>query len=383
VVLAIGTRTRASDVTPVSLFLCGDVMTGRGIDQILPSHCDPALHEPWAQSALDYVRLAEERNGPIARPVAPGYVWGDALDELARAAPDARIVNLETAVTRSDDWVDKGINYRMHPDNVACLTAAGIDCCALANNHVLDWGRAGLLETLDTLHAAGIDTAGAGRDRVQARSPAQLPAGSAGRVLVYALGMESSGTPPDWAAQANRAGVDFLADLSEHSVAALAQRIRADQRAGDLVVCSIHWGGNWGYEIPPSEMAFAHRLIDQAGVDLVHGHSSHHPKAIEVYRGKLILYGCGDLINDYEGIHGYESFRGDLGLMFFPALAADSGRLLRLELAPMQMKCLRLQRAVPEDVRWLRERLAREGRRFGTTIDAREDGRLEVRWGAS
>jgi poly-gamma-glutamate synthesis protein (capsule biosynthesis protein) len=332
------------------------------------------------QSALDYVRLAEERNGPIARTVEPGYVWGDALDELARAAPDARIVNLETAVTLSDDWVDKGINYRMHPDNVACLTAAGIDCCALANNHVLDWGRAGLLETLDTLHAAGIDTAGAGRDRVQARSPAQLPAGSAGRVLVYALGMESSGTPPDWAAQADRAGVDLLADLSERSVAALGERIRADKRAGDVVVCSIHWGGNWGYQILPSEIEFAHRLIDQAGVDLVHGHSSHHPKAIEVHAGKLILYGCGDLINDYEGIRGYEGFRGDLGLMYFPTLALDGGRLLRLELAPMQMKRLRLQRPTPEDISWLRDRLDRESRRFAATIHERPDGRLELGW---
>ena len=51
----------------------------------------------------------------------------------------------------------------------------------------------------------------------------------------------------------------------------------------------------------PSQIRFAHRLID-AGVDVVHGHSSHHPRPIEVYRGKLILYGCGDTIDDYEGI---------------------------------------------------------------------------------
>ena len=62
--------------------------------------------------------------------------------------PDARIINLETAVTRSHDRANKGINYRMSPENAECLVAAGIDCCVLANNHVLDWGRAGLLETL-------------------------------------------------------------------------------------------------------------------------------------------------------------------------------------------------------------------------------------------
>jgi hypothetical protein len=78
-------------------------------------------------------------------------VWGTALDELNRAQPDARIINLETSVTRSEDYALKGINYRMSPENAECLAAAAIDCCALANNHILDWGQAGLIDTLATL----------------------------------------------------------------------------------------------------------------------------------------------------------------------------------------------------------------------------------------
>lgn len=63
------------------------------------------------------MRLAEQAHGPVRRPVDFAYVWGDALDELARRQPDVRIVNLETAITRSDDsWKDKGVTYRMHPD---------------------------------------------------------------------------------------------------------------------------------------------------------------------------------------------------------------------------------------------------------------------------
>ncbi len=77
------------------------------------------------------------------------------------------------------------------------------------------------------------------------------------------------------------------------------------------MVVSIHWGGNWGYGIPGEQRQFAHRLIDQAGVDVVHGHYSHHAKGIEVYHDKLILYGCGDFLNDYEGISGQERFRGE------------------------------------------------------------------------
>jgi poly-gamma-glutamate capsule biosynthesis protein CapA/YwtB (metallophosphatase superfamily) len=87
------------------------------------------------------------------------YPWGDALKILNQAAPDVRIINLETAVTRSNDpWPGKSIHYRMHPQNVPCLTVAGIDCCVIANNHVLDWSYAGLAETLTTLHQANLKT---------------------------------------------------------------------------------------------------------------------------------------------------------------------------------------------------------------------------------
>ncbi len=138
-------------------------MLGRGIDQVLPHPCRPILHESYVHSALDYVRLAEEAHGPIPRPVVPSYIWGAALDELNRSQPDARIINLETAITRSEDFAPKGINYRMSPENADCLTAAAIDCCVLANNHILDWGRVGLLDTLTALERLQIKSAGAGR----------------------------------------------------------------------------------------------------------------------------------------------------------------------------------------------------------------------------
>src|SRR5512134_1140199 len=115
-----------------TLFLCGDVMTGRGIDQILPSPVKPNLYEAYVRSALRYVEIAEQASGPIARPVEPAYVWGDVLAVLERLRPDARIINLETAITTAEDaWVGKGIHYRMHPANAGCLSAASLDCCVL------------------------------------------------------------------------------------------------------------------------------------------------------------------------------------------------------------------------------------------------------------
>lgn len=366
-------------MTSVTLFVCGDVMTGRGIDQVLPHPCDPAIHEPYMDSALGYVELAERTNGPVPRAAPPAYIWGDALAQFERFRPHVRIVNLETAVTASDAWQPKGINYRMHPRNIDCLTAAAIDCCVLANNHVLDWGAAGLRETLATLRAAGIATAGAGENHVQAWAPAVLPLANGARILVFSVGLPLSGVPPAWAATGDAPGVAFVPDISDDSVARIVHAVQAHRRVGDIVLASVHWGGNWGYGISAAETGFAHALVER-GVDILHGHSSHHPKAIEVYRDRMILYGCGDFVNDYEGIGGHEAFRGDLSLMYFPQIEPHSGRLLRLQLVPMQMRRLRAQRASEADAQWLRELIDREGRRFGTRAQQGADGCIELRW---
>lgn len=353
------------------LLLCGDVMTGRAIDQIMPWSVDPVLYEPVVWSAGDYITLAERFHGPIPRNVGPDYIWGDALALTEAMAPDVRIANLETAVTTSDDYAPKGINYRMHPANVTCLQAAQLDICTLANNHVLDWGAKGLLETLGVLRGAGIKTAGAGTDLCEAVAPAVQRVGRR-RVLVFAGGHTSSGVDPDWAATFHRPGIHLLRDFSPQTVAEVAEAIRLQRRSGDVVVYSVHWGGNWGYEVPEEHRAFAHGLIDEAGVDLVFGHSSHHPKGIEVYRNKLILYGCGDLINDYEGISGHEAFRPDLRVIYFPLLD-DRGNLERLDMAVLEARGFALHEPAAQDVRWVGNRLAKVSEQFGVAVTNRGD----------
>lgn len=361
----------------VRVFLCGDVMTGRGVDQILPHPSDPRIYEPAVRDARAYVRLAEAVNGPIPRSVEHAYIWGDALSELERASPAARIVNLETSVTRSDAYWPKGINYRMHPANVPCLTAASIDVCAVANNHILDYGPAGLVETLETLHGAGLRTAGAGRNLDEARRPAVVDLAS-GRLFVFSVGTASSGIPRSWAATAQEPSVDFLRELSDAAAAEIEERVRRIKRAGDLVVVSIHWGGNWGYEVDSDQVRFAHRLID-AGVDIVHGHSSHHPRPIEVYRRKVVLYGCGNFIDDYEGVPGYKAFRQDLRLMYFATVRADTGELAALDMTPMQIRRMRLNRASAADSAWMAATLTEACRAFGTAIEANREGGLWLR----
>lgn len=369
---------------PVTLFLCGDVMTGRGVDQILTHPSDPRIYEAGAWSATEYLDLAERAHGPIPRLAAPSYIWGDAIAELDRIQPAARIVNLETSITTSEDFERKGINYRMHPANVGCLTAARIDCCTLANNHVLDWGRTGLRETLAVLHDAGIHTAGAGRNRDVAEYPAVLNHTSSRRILVFAAAAPDSGVPSNWAATLRNPGVWFLPDYSAATVRHIRDLIRAfGKRPGDLVVFSIHWGDNWGYDIPAEHKLFARRLIDASpegepcGVDLVYGHSSHHPKGFEVYNGRLILYGCGDFLNDYEGITGRESYRGDVTLMYFPAFG-PGGALLHLEMTPLQIRRFSLAKPSEADVQWIENTLRREAGKFGVELHRTPAGTIAV-----
>jgi poly-gamma-glutamate capsule biosynthesis protein CapA/YwtB (metallophosphatase superfamily) len=152
---------RSGDV--VTLFLCGDVMLGRGMDQILPHPGDPTLRERHVGDARVYVDLAERANGPIPRPVESAWPWGEALTALDDAEPDVRVLNLETSITRAGRFAaGKAVHYRMAPPNLPALTVSLPDVCVLANNHVLDFGRAGLEETLDVLALAGVRTAGAG-----------------------------------------------------------------------------------------------------------------------------------------------------------------------------------------------------------------------------
>jgi poly-gamma-glutamate synthesis protein (capsule biosynthesis protein) len=365
-----------------TLFLAGDVMTGRGLDQVMQHSVAPTLHEPGVRDARRYVALAEAAHGPIPAPVSPAYLWGDALVVLEERNPAARIINLETSITTSNDWCRaKEVHYRMHPANIACLKIPGVQVAALANNHTLDWGRRGLAETLETLRRAGIQTAGAGRILAEASRPAVLPLDpvGGGRVLVWAVGSVTSGIPGDWAAAEHASGLDLLPAIDAAEADRLAARVATVKQSRDIVVISIHWGSNWGYEVPEDFIAFAHRLIE-GGVDLVHGHSSHHVRPIEVYRDRLILYGCGDLIDDYEGIAGHGRYRSDLGIMYFPKLEVATGRLVGLAMVPMQMRRFQLCHVDSEGVNWLRDTLSRISRGDGCSVESQEPSVLSLRW---
>ena len=347
----------------LTLCLAGDAMTGRGIDQIQQHPGDPTLHEQLVRDARDYVRLAEAVHGPVPAPVAPAYIWGEALAEIERHAPDLRLVNLETAVTTADaPWPGKGVHYRMHPANVGCLTAARIDCCALANNHVLDFEVRGLRDTLHALDAAGIRHAGAGLDLEAAAAPALLEVHGASPCRVALLACTDN--QPDFAATGQHPGTHYLeVSLEADTLARVADAIGRARAAGaDWVVFSNHWGANFVERPAPDFREFARHVIE-LGADVVYGHSAHICQGIEIHRGKPILYDTGDFIDDYAVD---PVLRNDRSCLF--KLMFDQGRLQRIELVPVTLDIARVALAHGADFEAIAVRMERLCGELGTAL---------------
>jgi poly-gamma-glutamate capsule biosynthesis protein CapA/YwtB (metallophosphatase superfamily) len=382
----------AQDSDSIRLGFTGDVMIGRAVDAILPYHVDGRLRESFVKHAQTYVDLAIKRNGPLPHDelVARGfrYIWGDLLDDLKGV--DCLVMNLETSLTTSDDWAPfKGIHYRSHPLNVEALKSTEVQLVTLANNHVLDFGSKGLIETFNTLEKANILYAGAGRNLNEAMTPIIInnPHGIKTNVIVTALGFPSAGVPESWKAQIDQCGLYVAHEPDGKLAQAIMNQIKAkNERYGNrrqIKVVSLHWGPNWGFDIPTSWRSFAHNLID-FGADIVVGHSSHHVKGVEVYKNKMIAYGMGDFLNDYEGIvgQGYEDFRDDLCLLYIPKVDCNSGELIDLELIPGKIKNLKVQRATEtSDIEWLVQTIREQGVTLGTSCDKIMDqsGRISLK----
>ncbi len=215
----------------VKLLLCGDVMTGRGIDQVLPHPSDPNLHEPYLKSAFGYVELAETAHGPIPRPVDFAYVWGDALEVLGRSAPDARIVNLETAVTASGQWEAKGINYRMQSRQRPLPPGRRDRLLRAREQPHAGLGRGRPAGDAGGAAPGGDQDGGRRRDLPEAQAPALLEVPGKGRTLVFSFGLQTSGIPEEWAATGEQAGVNLLADLSEETVRRIAASVNPSSTA--------------------------------------------------------------------------------------------------------------------------------------------------------
>jgi poly-gamma-glutamate synthesis protein (capsule biosynthesis protein) len=316
-------------------------------------------------------RLVDERHR--RRPVTA--VWGDLLDRLR--ALDGLFVNLECCLsTRGEPWrrTYRPFHFRADPDwAVRALEAAGVDCCALANNHVLDFGEEALRDTLAHLDEAGLRHAGAGLNREAAFEPAVASVGGLDVAFV-----SLTDNTPEYAAAPDRPGtahVEF--DLGdEESTAAVRDALdRAEAADPDLLVASLHWGPNMVVDPPTSFRRFGRWLVEE-GVDVVHGHSAHVFQGVEVHRGRPILYDTGDFVDDYAVD---DDLRNDRSFLFELSVTRE-GVPVALRLTPTEIDDCSVRAAGSDAAAWSRARMRERSAEFGTSFE-RDDGGLLLELG--
>lgn len=249
----------------VSLLFTGDVMLGRLVNEY----------------------LKRQRNKSI--------VWGNTLPILKNS--DLTFINLECAITRETSPGKKDTPvffFRSDPENIQALTKADVDFCCLANNHVLDFGERGLLQTLEFLKRAGIYYSGAGENLDEAQSPAEISIKNL-KIKVFSFTDNEKG----WRATRRKPGINYIPiDLRNRDAKLLFETVEKAKKEGYLVVVSTHWGPNMLRFPLDSHIEFAHKLID-SGCDIIHGHSSHVFQPVEIYKKKVIFYDCGEMLDDY------------------------------------------------------------------------------------
>jgi hypothetical protein len=199
---------------------------------------------------------------------------------------DLTLLNLEGPAPKVAHPHTDGTSMSFDQRLLAGLQDAGVDWVSLANNHIGNEGRQGIVETVQALDALGIAHSGAGANDTQARAPAMLTAGGQ---KVAILAYDSIGSPT---ATATKPGA---AQLSANTYAA---DIAAARAAGaDLVIVYNHWGVEYSETVTAAQKEWAHEIID-AGADLVIGSHPHVNGGMEVYKGKPIWYSLGNFVFD-------------------------------------------------------------------------------------
>jgi poly-gamma-glutamate synthesis protein (capsule biosynthesis protein) len=324
-----------------SLGFAGDVMLGRNVD-----------------------RRARRR--------VADAVWADLLPRLREL--DGLVVNLECCLsTRGREWTEtyRRFHFRADPDwAVPALDSAGVDCCALANNHVLDYGRVALEDTLEALDTAGIARVGAGRDADEALRPATFAAGGLDVAVV-----SFTDNTPEYAAAVDAPGTAHVALDDEADTGVDPDDCPAVDRAlaaatatdPDLLVASLHLGPNMVDRPSRAQERFARWLVDR-DVDVVHGHSAHVFNGVEVRDGSVVMYDTGDFVDDYRVD---PELRNDRSFLF--VLLVDGGTLRELRLVPVRIDGCAVHEVDTADAQWWRRTMRERSDRYGTRFS--RDGR--------
>ena len=320
-----------------TIALLGDVMLGRAVAE----------------------RLAE---------VSPEEVWAPEVRELCRSC-DLVICNLECCISARGEPTQrvrrKPFFFRGPRQAVRSLRAIGVGVVGLANNHALDYESAALLETLELLGEAGIAVAGAGRGESEARHAAIIEAGGLRLGLVAV-----SDHPPEFAAGAESPGIAY-SDLRRAIPDWLADELARLDRECDRVVAFPHWGPNMTTD-PAGWQRRAAEQLQEAGADLVAGHSAHVFHGAGWGRRGPLLYDLGDALDDYAVD---PRLRNDLGVL---ALWRPGDPEHELELVGLALDFCHTRLAAGHEAEWIAQRLAGACEPLGTRVERVAEQRFQV-----
>jgi len=254
------------------------------------------LHSPDTSAATsDTVRLL------FGGDVTLGYRFeqmvGDNIEHAFQywnhtPKPDLFMVNLENPITTATMKFEKQWNFKMPRKYLSVLQHGGINVVTCANNHIFDYGREGIVETMSALDSAGIMRVGIGKTIAEARTPKII---SIKGKKIALLGYAGWSFP----ATSKRPGV------APRSVDLVVEDVKKVRPTVDFVVVNFHWGEELALEPNKQQRYLAYRTID-AGADAIIGHHPHVLQGIELYKGKPIAYSLGNFIfggnerNTYE-----------------------------------------------------------------------------------
>jgi len=218
------------------------------------------------------------------------------------------IMNLETTLTNNiDKYPQKMFNYKLSPKYASILKNLSENVlCSLANNHILDFKRFGLIETIETLKSLGFKYTGAGLNISECQ---KLVTVSINNTTIGML--SASDNEKNWRANNTKEGIWYIDPSNQEMVNDAINIVRKSKIKCDILIFSCHMQPNYVSSINETIKIFYKKLVDN-GVDIVHGHSPHHVLPIEKYKNGYICYSFGDFVDDYAIDPKY---RNDLGIL--------------------------------------------------------------------
>ncbi len=246
---------------------------------------------PTPSALPDTITLAFGGDIHFADYLAPLATQPDGLAALRSTlgAADLSMANLESAVTTSGTEVPKEFHFRAPASALQTLAGAGIDVVTMANNHGVDYGPAGLKDTLAAKKASPIPIVGIGADAAQAFAPASFTVGGV-RVAVFGADQVFDVTLARYAATASSGGV-----AASSPVTRLRAAVAKAHKSYDLVVVYLHWGADY-QSCPRTLDTGTARTLEQAGADVVVGSHSHRVNGAGWLGRAYVDYGLGNFV---------------------------------------------------------------------------------------